>query len=141
MKEKDFLQAVADRLRCDRQRAEGVAFVVLRELRAQLTAKEAADVAAQLPRAVRNMWEEDLGNVGEPGHLSRLEFLGRVRNWAGLPDDDEAERATYAVFKTLQLQLGSPSGQEGEAWDVFSVLPKGIKKLWLDAARAGADTD
>lgn len=133
MKQKEFLEAVAKRLQCDAERAEGLVFVVLRELRSQLTQKEADDVSAQLPRELREMWEQDFGHLDESGRMSRTEFLGRVRQWAALPDEREAERATHAVFKTLQLQLGSPHGTEGEAWDVFSVLNKDIKRLWLEA--------
>jgi uncharacterized protein (DUF2267 family) len=51
-----------------------------------------------------------------------------------LPDDAEAERAVRAVFGALQRLLGSRTGREGEAWDVFSQLPKDLKQLWLDAA-------
>ena len=47
----------------------------------------------------------------------------------------EAERAVSAVFAALQRLLGSPSGQEGEAWDVMSQLPKDLKKLWMEAGR------
>ena len=36
-----------------------------------------------------------------------------------------------AVFATLQELLGSPTGMEGEAWDLMSQLPKDLKKLWL----------
>ncbi len=54
---------------------------------------------------------------------------------AGLTDDEEAERAVSAIFAALQKLLGSPTGQEGEAWDVMSQLPKDLKKLWADAQR------
>jgi uncharacterized protein (DUF2267 family) len=64
------------------------------------------------------------------------EFVGRVRLLAGLPDRQEAERAVRAVFAALQRLLGSPSGLEGEAWDVFSVLPKDLKKFWVSAGAA-----
>lgn len=59
-----------------------------------------------------------------------------MRYFAGLPDDAEAERAVRAVFGALQHSLGSPTGREGEAWDIFSQLPKDLKTLWLDAAAA-----
>jgi hypothetical protein len=39
-----------------------------------------------------------------------------------------------AVFKALQMSLRSPTGQEGEAWDVLSQLPKDLKKIWIAAA-------
>jgi uncharacterized protein (DUF2267 family) len=51
-----------------------------------------------------------------------------------LPDDGEARRAVRVVFAVLQRLLGSRHGVEGEAWDVFSQLPKDLKKLWLTAA-------
>jgi hypothetical protein len=35
----------------------------------------------------------------------------------------------------LQKLLGSPTGLEGEAWDVMSQLPKDLKKLWAGAQR------
>ncbi|MGZ3689780.1 MAG: hypothetical protein ACXVBW_15870 [Bdellovibrionota bacterium] len=40
------------------------------------------------------------------------------------------------VFGTLQAALKSPTGQEGEAWDIFRQLPKDLKKVWLSAARS-----
>ncbi len=51
---------------------------------------------------------------------------------------DDAERGVRAVFATLQEALGSPSGIEGEAWDIFSQLPKDLKKMWLSAHDAHA---
>jgi uncharacterized protein (DUF2267 family) len=128
-----FISEVAQRLRCDGRRAEGVTFAVFQELRDRLTPKEAADVAAQLPRGLKQLWceREQPGRAVERTH--REEFIGRVRHWAGLPDDTEAERGVKAVFGALQKLLGSPNGREGEAWDVLSQLPKDMKKLWLSA--------
>ena len=135
MTERRFVDDVADALRCDRQRAESVIFAVFQELSRRLTAGEAAHVASQLPTGLKRLW-----SVGElPGRpvekIHRAEFIGRVRQRAVLPDDDEAERAVRTVFRALQRLLGSPSGREGEAWDVFSQLSKDLKQLWLDAAR------
>lgn len=62
------------------------------------------------------------------------QFIEDVRMIAALPSHVEAERAVVAVFHALQKALGSPSGQEGEAWDVFSQLAMDLKKLWLAAA-------
>jgi uncharacterized protein (DUF2267 family) len=134
MTTQEFLDEVARHLRCDVRRAEGVVFVVFQELRRFLPPKEESDLLAQLPDALKRMWSD--GVPESAGSRSqRKEFLGRIRLRAGLPDDGEAERAVRAVFRTLQVQLGSPSGEEGEAWDVFSVLPKEMKKLWLASAR------
>jgi hypothetical protein len=46
----------------------------------------------------------------------------------------QANAGLTAVFKTIQMLLGSPSGQEGEAWHIYSQLPKDLKKTWLAAA-------
>jgi uncharacterized protein (DUF2267 family) len=136
MNDRAFYREVADRLRCDERRAEAITFVVFQELRARITPKEAGNVAAQLPTGLKKLWLE---NEREDRGVERLhlpEFIGRVRQHAALPDDAEAQRGTRAVFATLQHLLGSPSGTEGEAWDVFSQLPKDLKRLWLEASRA-----
>ena len=137
MDELTFVREVSTRLRCDARRAEAVTFAVFQELRDRLTPREAADVAAQLPAALKRLWAE----WEQPGHgvarTHRAEFVGRVRHRAA-PDDVEAERAVKAVFGALQKLLGSPTGREGEAWDVFSVLPKDLKLLWLEAGERAA---
>jgi len=129
-----FLEDVAQHLRCDVRRAEGIVFVVFQELRRLLPRKEDGDVLAQLPDSLKQIWSDGMPE-NRPGRGEHEQLYGRIRSRAGLPDDREAERAVRAVFRTLQLQLGSPTGAEGEAWDVFSVLPKDVKKLWLASAR------
>jgi uncharacterized protein (DUF2267 family)/CBS domain-containing protein len=129
----NLLDDVAQRLGCDPRQAAGIATAVFHELRDRLTPKEAADLAAQLPRSLRRIWSED-DSPGREVRRTRLsEFLLRVRKRAGLSSDREAERATRAVFHALQRRLGGASGWEGESWDVFSQLPKDLKKLWLAA--------
>jgi len=135
MRDAAFIRQVAKRLRCDERRAEALVLVVLQELHNRLTPKEAEDVAAQLPNRLKRMWcEED-----QPGRRIRRvreqEFVGDVRKRAVLPDDREAERTVRAVFGTLQILLGSPTGLEGEAWHVFSQLPKDLKRLWVESSR------
>ncbi len=131
-----FFDLVADALACDRPRAEAVTSVVFRELRERLTVAEAGDVAAQLPEALRRLWWEGASDAAHE-KIPAAEMLGRVRRRAALPDDREAERAVRAVFAALRLALGSATGVEGEAWHVFSVLPKDIKMLWMPE-RTGA---
>jgi uncharacterized protein (DUF2267 family) len=135
MNDRRFYLEVAQALRCDEQRAESIVFVVFQELRARITPKEAAHVAAQLPHGLRKLWLEDETTDRQVQRTHLSDFLGRVRQRASLPDDLEAERGTRAVFGTLQILLGSPTGTEGEAWDIFSQLPKGLKLLWLDSAK------
>ena len=133
MDERRFIGEVAKRLGADEQRAEAVTFAVFQELRHRLPAKESHDVASQLPTALRRLWGGDVRDRPVE-KIHREEFVGRVRFQAVLPDDAEAERAVRAVFRELQLLLGSPHGREGEAWDVFSCLPKDLKALWLAAS-------
>jgi uncharacterized protein (DUF2267 family) len=133
MEKHAFIREVATRLACDEHRAGAVTAVVLQELRNRLTPKEAGDVAAQLPATLKRVWQEGDRPDRHVTRTHRAEFLGEVRRWAALADDTEAERAVRAVFATLQSVLGSPTGTEGEAWDVFSQLPKDMKQLWLRA--------
>jgi len=139
MDENRFLRDVAERLGCDRERAEAVTFAVFRELHDRLTPKERGDVAAQLPTGLLHLWTEGPPGDRAPTRIRAEEFVGRIRRFAVLPDDREAERAVRAVFSELQRLLGSATGLEGEAWDVFSVLPKELKKLWLSAHEAVAE--
>jgi uncharacterized protein (DUF2267 family) len=133
-----FLRRVARSLRCDERRAEGLTFVVFQALRDRLTPNEAGDVAAQLPTRLKHLWQDGDRPDRQVERTRKLEFLGRVRQSSGLPDMAEAERAVTAVFSALQTLLGSPTGREGEAWDVFSQLPKDLKALWLAAGERDA---
>lgn len=134
MKDREFLRQVAAALGCDEGRAETVTFVVFEELRQRLTPREASHVAAQLPHGLQRMWCENERPDRAVTRTHLAEFLGHVRQRAVLPDEHEAERSTRAVFGALQRLLGSPTGLEGEAWDVLSQLPKDLKRLWLEAA-------
>jgi uncharacterized protein (DUF2267 family) len=136
MNHRRFFREVSERLLCDERRAEAITFVVFQELRARITPKEAANVAAQLPSGLKKLWLENERDDRPVERMHLAEFIGRVRQHAALPDDAEAQRGTRAVFATLQHLLGSPSGLEGEAWDVFSQLPKDLKRLWLDSSRS-----
>lgn len=136
MKANAFYQEIATRLRCDAERAEAVTLVVFQVLRDRLTPKEAADVASQMPAELRHLWTDNDRSNRTVEKIHRAEFVGRVQRFADLPDDAEAERAVRAVFAALQALLGSPTGKEGEAWDVFSQLPKDLKSLWLEAREA-----
>jgi uncharacterized protein (DUF2267 family) len=135
MDKRAFVREVALRLHADEERAEAVTGVVLTELRDRLTPKEACDVGSQMTADLRRLWDA----IDRPPQGIRKvkanEFIGRVRRLAGLPDDAEATRVVRAVFAALQHLLGSPDGTEGEAWDVFSVLPGDLKRIWLESAQ------
>jgi uncharacterized protein (DUF2267 family) len=133
MDDRTFIRQVATALACDERRAESVTFVVFGELRDRLSPEERDDVASQLSTGMKHLW--GAGDVGrEANDVHREEFIARVRHRASLPDESEAERAVRAVFATLQRAMGSPTGREGEAWDVLSQLPKDMKVLWLDSS-------
>ena len=136
-----FLHSIASMLACDVARAEALTSVVFQELRDRLTSKEAADVAAQLPTPLKRLWSD--GEVTRaPDQVNKVhapEFIGRVRRRAALSDDAEAGRAVRAVFRTLRSLLGSATGLEGEAWDIFSQLPKDMKHLWLESTEPAND--
>ncbi len=134
MDEKAFLKQVAERLLCDEKRAEGVTFAVFLELRDRLTPQEAAHVAAQLPNPLKSLWNSLDRPNRQVRRVGELQFIGEVRKIAGLPDEIEAELAVKAVFGVLQKLLGAPTGMEGEAWDIYSQLPKDLKHLWLQSA-------
>jgi uncharacterized protein (DUF2267 family) len=91
-----FFEGVAANLACDR-----------------LTAKEASDVAAQLPVRLRRLWREGERPERPPHKVHAAELIGQVRRSAALPDDREAERAVRGVFRSLRMLLGSPSRGRG----------------------------
>jgi uncharacterized protein (DUF2267 family) len=134
MDERTFLSGIAERLGCDEQRAEGGTFAVFGELRDWLSPKERRNLQAQLPTPLKRLWNAGDRADRPANRIRRDEFIGRVQQRAVLPHDGEAERAVRAVFAQLQLLLGSPTGREGEAWGVYSQLPKDLKQLWLDVA-------
>jgi len=128
-----FLQEIMATLGCNAQRAEGIAFVVLQELRERLQPRDAADVAAQLPRPLQQLWLED-GREGRPiSWRYAAEFVGRVRYRAVLASGAEAECAVRAVFGALQHLLESPGD---EAWAVRGELPNDLTALWRGASDA-----
>ena len=133
MDKRAFVREVAARLHADEDRAEAVTGVVLTELRDRLTPKEADDVGAQMTADLRRLWDAVDRPPSGIRKVKATEFIGRVRLLAGLSDDAEAMRVVRAVFAALQRLLGSPDGTEGEAWDVFSVLPGDLKRVWLDS--------
>lgn len=139
MNERIFLHEVAQSLCCDDRRAESIVFIVFQELRVRITPKESADVAAQLPVGLKKLWLENESSDRPVQRTHLPDFLGHVRQRAALPDDREAERGTRAVFGALQRLLGSSTGVEGEAWDIFSQLPKDLKLLWLGSAKRHPD--
>lgn len=132
MDEDTFLAEVGRRLDLPRERAEEVTTAVLQVLRERIGG-EAAHMDAQLPAGLKRFWHEP-GLTEEVKRLHKDEFFGRVAAAAHLTEAD-VPKAVKVVFKVLQRALKSPTGEEGEAWDVLSRLPKDLKKVWTAAAR------
>lgn len=112
----------------DRDLAKRGVAAVLRALRDRLTPGEAHQLAAQLPRELRQTWEAGEDPDRTPVRLHRPEFYERVKREARLGSIREARAMTLAVFAALKSQI-SP----GEADDVLAQLPKDLKDLWEDA--------
>jgi uncharacterized protein (DUF2267 family) len=133
MNESEFLKEIETRSGLPRDQAYKAAIAVFQELHDRLSAREADDLAAQLPGEFKRMWH----SLDAPGRdVRRTHERDFIRHIADTVEIDEtrAERSLMATFKALQVLLNSPSGQDGEAWDVFSQLPKDLKQLWLSAA-------
>lgn len=132
MDQEAFLAEVGRRLNLTHGRAEQLTTTVLQVLRERIGPQEAADLDAQLPAGLKRDWREPAPE--QAIRFDKDEFFRRIAVLTDIPEADVA-RSVKAVFKTLQRALKSPTGEEGEAWDVMSRLPKDLKKLWTAAAR------
>jgi uncharacterized protein (DUF2267 family) len=109
----EFLRRVAEREGADQETADAHARAVFTALGQAVSAKELADLAAQLPKDFAALLP-----VGPDVHvLGADEFLGRVANRSGL-HPDEARRATEAVLETLAERIAG-----GEVDDLVTRLP------------------
>jgi len=131
--ENKFLREIENRTNLPRDKAFNIAIAVLQELHDRLSPKEADDLAAQLPGDLKARWHAFDIPDREVSRTHRKDFVRHIAEVAEI-DELEAGRALLATFKALQMMLASPTGSEGEAWDVFSQLPKDLKRLWIQAA-------
>lgn len=98
MRYEDFLSQVEERAGIEREQAERAVAATLTTLGRRLTADEAENLAAQLPRELKAPLAGTTG-AGEP--FGADEFLLRVAEDAEM-DEDEARRAAGAVLATLR---------------------------------------
>ncbi len=136
MNDKEFINRVARRAGTDLEGAGAITFAVFQQLRERITPTEACHGASQLPRELQVLWLENEYGDRDVRKTHETEFVARVGYYASLSNIEDAERGVRAVFATLQEALGSTSGIEGEAWDIFSQLPKDLKKVWLSSHEA-----
>jgi uncharacterized protein (DUF2267 family) len=128
-----FLYEVESRANLTREQAFEVTIAVLQELHDRLTPKEADQVAAQLPHDFKLRWHAFDAPGRDVRRTHKDDFLHHVMEVAEVSKIQASGRLTV-VFKALQMLMNSPSGREGEAWDVLSQLPKDLKRIWLAAA-------
>lgn len=136
MDENQFLREIESCSGLSRDQAYKVMLAAMQELHDRLSPKEADDLGAQLAGEIKSMWF----GLNAPGRAVRRthkkDFVRHIAEVAEISEVD-AGRALMAVFKALQMALASPTGREGEAWDVFSQLPKDLKQIWMAAAGMG----
>jgi uncharacterized protein (DUF2267 family) len=134
MDEDRFLHEIEMRTGLPRDKAFNAAIAVLQELHDRLSSKEADDVAAQLPGEFKARWHAFDAPGRQVRRTHRADFVRHIAEVSEI-DELQANRVLVATFAALQMLLGTPGGQ-GEAWDVFSQLPKDLKQLWLQASGA-----
>lgn len=133
MDEERMLLEVEARVGLDHDHAYRMMMAVLQELHDRLTPKEADDLAAQLPGEFKEKWH----TFDVPGRkVTDTHCEDFTRHLAQAADVDEmrAKKGLMAAFKAFHILLNSPTGQEGEAWHVYSQLPKDLKRMWIAAA-------
>jgi uncharacterized protein (DUF2267 family) len=113
--QKEFLESVTVRGRLSPQQAERLTEATLTVLADRISAGEAEDLAAQLPKGVRD-W---LVSKEEPAQKFDLEeFIRRVSERTAV-DLDTATRAAWAVLSTIRRAVTT-----GEFEDMLAQLPK-----------------
>jgi uncharacterized protein (DUF2267 family) len=121
-----WLKEIGERIGPDRQRCCHARCAVLFTLRDQLTADEAAHLAAQLPMLVRSIYYEGYRPAGKPDRLrSREGFLKKVNEHLDQTRPLGADEAAPSVFKVLGHYV-DPS----ELAQVKQSLPEDIGKLF-----------
>jgi uncharacterized protein (DUF2267 family) len=120
--QKEFLESVTVRGRLSPEQAEQLTEATLTVLADRISAGEAEDLAAQLPKGVRD-W---LVSKEEPAQKFDLEeFVRRVSERAAV-DLDTATRGARAVLSTIRRAVTT-----GEFEDVLAQLPKEFREfIW-----------
>jgi uncharacterized protein (DUF2267 family) len=119
-----FVREVAARADVSRPEATVLARATLQTLGERLTGGEASDLAAQLPKELK---EWLVGSAQPTAEAFRLdEFIRRVSERANVPPG-EARQGARAVFLTLRDAVTG-----GEFTDMMSQLPKEFAELAED---------
>ncbi|MBI2842309.1 MAG: DUF2267 domain-containing protein [Armatimonadetes bacterium] len=140
MQPEEFLKKVRQRSGLDtNEEARRAVDAVFGALRARISHGGGDNVADQLPKELRELWESGLvehlmRSITGVERMDLHEFLARVQNAAHLANIDHAEAVTRAVFMTMREQI-----THGAQQAIANQLPEDIRAIWLASApEAGA---
>jgi len=103
---------------------------VLHAIRDRIIPNEVFDLSAQLPLMVRGVFFEGYNLKDKPDKFNADEFLEIIEQGFYGNTSVDAETALKAVLKVLYEKVS-----EGELEDIYSGMPKDIKKLWKDSLK------
>jgi uncharacterized protein (DUF2267 family) len=112
---REFIESVQKRANVSEDEAERLTRVTMTVLADRITGGEAEDLAAQLPRGMRDYL---VSRREEAEKFDLEEFIRRVSERAGV-DVETATRGVRAVLSTVRRAVTS-----GEFEDVLAQLPK-----------------
>jgi uncharacterized protein (DUF2267 family) len=131
-----YIDSIAGQLKCSQPRAEAILRAVMRALRDGLDAQEAATIESSLPVGLRAMWPRAVGEHPGLADLGDIGFLGRVRELAAFPSDDETKQMVSVVMTVLMTSMAIPGNDRRAAWSVLTHLPRDSKIVWMKLFRA-----
>jgi len=128
-----WLKDLMERLEtADRHQAYLALKATLHALRDRLSIEEAAQLGAQLPMVVRGLYYEGWRPAGKPDRASSWETFMKPVYLAVCQDGSwTPEEVVSAVFDVLCRHVSG-----GEIDDVIGQLPRDIRSLWPEQARA-----
>ena len=116
----------------DRHQAYMALKATLHALRDRLSVEEAAQLGAQLPMVIRGLFYEGWRPAVRPDRTTTWETFMRPVYLAACQDGSfTPEEVVSAVFEVISRHVSG-----GEIDDVIGQLPRDIRVLWPEPARA-----
>jgi uncharacterized protein (DUF2267 family) len=114
----------------DEQRTWRMLRITLQALRDWLDVNEAAQLGAQLPLLLRELYYERWRPAKDPVvERDKEAFLARIEESFATDPIDDPEEAACSVFRLLNNRISA-----GEIRDVRQRLPKHLRELWPEKA-------
>jgi uncharacterized protein (DUF2267 family) len=127
-----WLREIMELLATDRHQAYVALKLTLHALRDQLSIEEAAQLGAQLPTTIRGVFYEGWRPGRKPARGASWETFMKPIHLAVCQDGSYTpEEVVGAVLEVLSKHVSG-----GEIDDVIGQLPRDIRALWPDQARA-----